>query len=75
MVDYLFLSKNIVRIQATTNVKNKASQRMLEKIGFKLEGTCRKSGFVRGAWTDSHIYSILRGEWKETKLLTRNERK
>ena len=71
MVDYLFLSKNIVRIQATTNVKNKASQRVLEKIGFTIEGTCRKSSFVRGVWTDCYLYSILREEWKEPKILTR----
>jgi RimJ/RimL family protein N-acetyltransferase len=31
MVDYLFLSKDIVRIQAITNVRNKAAQRVLEK--------------------------------------------
>ena len=31
IVDYLFLSKNIVRIQAETNPKNIASQRVLEK--------------------------------------------
>ena len=38
MVDYLFLSKNIVRIQADTNPRNIASQRVLEKAGFKREG-------------------------------------
>jgi len=71
MVDYLFLSKNIVRIQAAANVRNKASQRVLEKAGFRIEGTCRKSSFVRGVWTDSHIYSILRDEWKEPRVLTK----
>lgn len=32
MVDYLFLTKDIVRIQATTAVENVASQRALEKL-------------------------------------------
>ena len=71
MVDYLFLSRNIVRIQGATNVRNKESQRVLEKAGFRIEGTCRKSSFVRGVWTDSHLYSILREEWKEPKILTK----
>ena len=71
MVDYLFLSRNILRIQGTTNVRNRASQRVLEKAGFRIEGTCRKSSFVRGIWTDSHLYSILREEWKEPKILTK----
>jgi RimJ/RimL family protein N-acetyltransferase len=70
IVDYLFLSKNVGRIQATTIVENKASQRVLEKVGFKKEGTCRKSSFIRGTWTDCHLYSILREEWKEPKILT-----
>lgn len=71
MVDYLFLSKHIVRIQAVTNVGNKASQRVLEKVGFKKEGTLRKVGYVRGERTDAYIFSILREEWNEPKILTK----
>lgn len=71
MVDYLFLSKDIVRIQAGTNVENKPSQRVLEKTGFKKEGIVRKEMFVRGKWADFYRYSILREEWKEPKILTR----
>jgi ribosomal-protein-alanine N-acetyltransferase len=73
MVDYLFLSQNIVRIQAMTNVTNKAAQKTLEKAGFKVKGIIRKLHFVRGVWTDYHLYSILREEWKEPKLLAKTE--
>jgi ribosomal-protein-alanine N-acetyltransferase len=75
MVDYLFLAKEINRIQANTDPENKASQRILEKVGFKKEGVSRKSSFVRGQWRDEHHYSILREEWKESEILTRNEKK
>jgi len=71
MVDYLFLTKDIVRIQATTHIKNVISQKILEKIGFKREGTMRKCYFNRGEWTDMFIFSILREEWKEPKILTK----
>ena len=71
MVDYLFLSKNIVRVQAITDVGNVASQKALEKAGFKKEGTIRKSAFIKGEWRDGCLYSILREEWKEPKILTR----
>ena len=71
IVDYLFLSKDMVRIQAGTNPKNVASQRVLEKVGFKKEGLVRKSVFVRGKWEDGFLYSILREEWKESKILTK----
>ena len=62
MVDYLFLSKEAVRIQAQTDTRNVASQRVLEKAGFKKEGTLRKNFFMRGNWTDTLLYSILREE-------------
>jgi RimJ/RimL family protein N-acetyltransferase len=71
MVDYLFLSKNIVRIQTTTNVANKEAQKTLKKVGFKAEGTIRKLSFVRGEWRDKILYDILIEEWKEPKILTR----
>ena len=75
MVDYLFLSKNIERIQAQTDVRNAGSQRVLEKAGFKKEGTIRKSFFLRGQLRDSCLYSILREEWKEPKTLTKNAKR
>lgn len=71
MVDYLFLSKEIVRIQAPTERRNIASQKVLEKAGFSKEGTMRKSWFARGEYRDMYLYSILREEWKEPKILAK----
>jgi diamine N-acetyltransferase len=71
MADYLFLSKDIVRIQAHTDVRNVASQKVLEKAGFRKEGTIRKFMFIRGEWRDMFLYSILREEWKEPRILTK----
>ena len=71
MVDYSFLSKSVVRIEAETNPKNIASQRVLEKSGFLKEGLTRKSVFIRGKWHDGVRYSILREEWKEPRILTK----
>ena len=69
MVDYLFLSMDVSRVQATISVKNKASERVLEKAGFTREGTIRKT--ARGERRDAYLYSILREEWKEPKILTK----
>ena len=71
MADYLFLSKNVMRIQACTDTRNLASQKVLEKAGFKKEGTMRKYLFIRGEWRDAIMYSIVREEWKEPKILTK----
>lgn len=74
IVDYLFLTKDVHRIQAITDTRNKPSQKVLEKTGFKKEGTIRKSGYVKGTWTNAYLYSILRGEWNQPKILTKQIR-
>jgi len=68
MVDYLFLSMDVSRVQILVAKRNKASQRVAEKAGFTREGTIRRS--VSGE-RDSYVYSILREEWKEPKILTK----
>jgi RimJ/RimL family protein N-acetyltransferase len=68
IVDFLFLSRDIVRIQAETNPQNEASQRVLEKAGFTKEGVRRKAVFIRGQWHDGVLYSILREDWREPKI-------
>jgi RimJ/RimL family protein N-acetyltransferase len=72
MVDYLFMSRDRVRVQAATNSENRASQRVLEKVGFQKEGVVRKGLFLWGKWADVCLYGILREEWKEPKILTKN---
>ena len=38
LVDYMFLSKSVPRVQTHTDVRNVASQKVLEKTGFKKRG-------------------------------------
>jgi RimJ/RimL family protein N-acetyltransferase len=62
---------DISRIMASPSIKNKGSQRVLQKAGFTKEGTIRNS--ARGTWRDSYLYSILREGWKEPKILTKTK--
>ena len=71
IVDYLFLSKSIMRIQAKVNPENTRSWKALERIGFRREGVLRRTCFSHGKWEDDYMYSIIREEWKEPKLLGR----
>ena len=72
MVDYLFQNTEVVRIEVRTNEGNIPSQKALERAGFAKEGIMRKESYVRGEYGDSYLYSILRGEWKEAKRLTKD---
>jgi aminoglycoside 6'-N-acetyltransferase len=53
-------------------VRNKASQRVLENVGFKREGLIRKAAFNKGEWSDGYMYSILREEWRGAKIPHKN---
>jgi RimJ/RimL family protein N-acetyltransferase len=69
LVDYLFLHKDLERIQAETHPANVASRRLLEKAGFTFEGVLRHSYFSRGEWRDTAMHSILRDEWRGPSVL------
>lgn len=60
MVDYGFRQLGMVRIYAGVFDSNKASQRTLEKAGFKFEGVNEKAVFKNGQWKDEYRYGILK---------------
>ncbi len=53
-----FKKMNLHRIEARTMLNNIASQRLLEKVGFKQEGIMRGYRIIRGEPVDVYIYSI-----------------
>lgn len=63
MAQYVFENFDVVRIYAEPFASNKASRRVLEKAGFRLEATLRKSIVKNGVVQDSCIYAILKEEF------------
>lgn len=47
------------RVEATCHPDNRASARVLEKIGMRCEGRLRDHLLVRGAWRDSLLYAAV----------------
>jgi RimJ/RimL family protein N-acetyltransferase len=64
LVEHLFAYTTAYRLEATTDVKNVAEQRVLERVGFAREGVLRGTEFLNGAWRDTAIYGLLRGDWE-----------
>ena len=62
MVEYGFSHLQPSRIQSYTNIEHIASQRVLEKIGFKFEGVLRNYCFHHGIPIDVKMFSILASE-------------
>ncbi|CAF1703411.1 hypothetical protein Bca4012_003668 [Brassica carinata] len=50
---------HVLRLQAFVQTQNKASQRVLEKVGFQREGLLRKYSYVKGEIHDVFVYSLL----------------
>jgi|YelNatPaOPRAMG01_1025707.scaffolds.fasta_scaffold05053_11 ribosomal-protein-alanine N-acetyltransferase len=73
LLKFLFASKNVERIQATTHVENVGSQKVLEKNGFIREGELRCSLYRNGKYYNTYIYSILRRDWE--KLFSEHAKK
>jgi RimJ/RimL family protein N-acetyltransferase len=71
LTDYLFLTKDVPRVQALADADNLASVRVLEKSGFRKEGVMRKSLWNgEGIWADGLLYAILRDEWGSPRILS-----
>jgi RimJ/RimL family protein N-acetyltransferase len=64
LLDLGFGTLELERIFALTIVENVASWRLMERIGMTREGIMRHNRLVSGAWRDSVLYAILRGEFR-----------
>lgn len=62
LVEYLFGTTTVHRLQAGTEVANVAEQKALEKVGFRLEGVIRGHHFRSGRWRDGVMYALLRDD-------------
>jgi [ribosomal protein S5]-alanine N-acetyltransferase len=52
------------RMEARCIAENAASARVMEKAGMTYEGTLREREFIKGAYRDMKLYSILRREYR-----------
>lgn len=65
-VDFVFSETELQRLEATADVRNVASLRVLEKCGFIREGTVRQGKMV-SVYCDYAIFGLLRSDWEERK--------
>lgn len=58
---------NLHRVEADIDPDNQASARLLERLGFRLEGRLRERWIVGGVVSDSAMYGLLQREWSPPK--------
>lgn len=64
MTEWLFLSKQINRLQICADTENIGSRSVAEKCGYIYEGILRKAVYSRGKYRDLAIYSMTRADFE-----------
>jgi RimJ/RimL family protein N-acetyltransferase len=62
-VGYAFRELGLEKVLASVYSGNRASLRLVEKVGFRRCGLFRRNTFFDGAWHDEWFGEILRDEW------------
>jgi len=63
ILDAAFRQVGLHRVWATCDPRNRASYRVMEKLGMGREAHFRKDVMEKGEWRDSYLYAILAKEW------------
>lgn len=64
IIDWLFGDLDMHRVYAHTDDRNEAVQRLLERLGFRLEARLIEADWFKGEWTTLRVYALLRKEWR-----------
>ena len=59
----LFDHTKLRRLEARCAIENRASERVLQKLGFVREGRLRRFFVLRGKPVDNYLYALLREDW------------
>lgn len=63
LLDEVFHRTTLERIEARCAVDNRASQKVLERVGFRREGRLRGYFKLRGQRVDNYLYAVLQRDW------------
>jgi [ribosomal protein S5]-alanine N-acetyltransferase len=65
VLQWAFATLDLNRVQSGADTRNRASERVLEKLGFVREGVLREACIVNGEVSDDSVYGLLRREWEQ----------
>jgi RimJ/RimL family protein N-acetyltransferase len=63
VIDFLFTNTDVQRIEATHDVRNPNSGKVMAKAGMRKEGVLRQRGRNNTGVCDEAMYAILRSDW------------
>jgi [ribosomal protein S5]-alanine N-acetyltransferase len=67
---WAFETLRLRRLEAMTIDGNDASESVLTKLGFRLEGTLRERDLVGKTWLDAHEFGLLKQDYRRRDVPT-----
>ncbi|SIK08015.1 acetyltransferase, ribosomal protein N-acetylase [Mycobacteroides abscessus subsp. abscessus] len=67
LIRYVYEEFDVNRVEIQMSTRNPKSRAIPERLGFTQEGVLRDSERLRGAFSDSYVYSLLREEYGDNK--------
>ena len=64
IVRYAFDVMKVNRIEALVSPRNKGSQGLVRRLGFRREGVLREHDFYNGKFTDDYLFALLKRDWR-----------
>jgi RimJ/RimL family protein N-acetyltransferase len=63
IIEYAFNKMNLYRLEAEVVARNTVSKKLVESLGFVLEGTLREAKYINGEYFDILRYGLLKKDW------------
>jgi ribosomal-protein-serine acetyltransferase len=70
LLDYIFFELNLHRVAIAHALENTASQKVIERLGFKPESMTRDAEWLYTRFHDWQRYALLRREWQHLSLIS-----
>ena len=67
LIRYVFEEFDINRVEIQMSTRNPKSKAIPERLGFYTRGVLRSNERLRGEFSDSYVYSLLREEYEKLK--------
>jgi RimJ/RimL family protein N-acetyltransferase len=63
VLHHLFQQCGLRRVSAECDARNRGSERLLERVGFRREGLRPAFTWLKGEWTDDMLFGLLADDW------------
>jgi len=68
MTRHAFEEHQVQKVEISCAADNLRSRAVPERLGFTLEGTLRRAGWLHDRYVDGVWYGLLRSEWQERRM-------